>query len=324
MEELVIRAKQHIADGNKYYIMWNLTNDPMEMIKNGFLPEMNETGNDEVYGTVYIPQTSANKLMLRMICLGYTNDEIQFLFPESDGLNLREVKRWIYCNMEYYKRKSEKTGESLPFFLWDRSMLYSSDHPKTTMKMFETVGSIRMTHDELNREINVIPVVRYAKDINKGLFYDITGDNHGTFYYCEPESKTYLRYNRLLRFKNKQEAVKYLFPLVNREIDLNNQYFTEHVTKMYQYPEEINDHYEGKFPDAYIASLPHRLHYVGRMFNPFSAEDKYDQEICKIARQLGYDLVIFEQMAGMFETVTEVLDVRDRTTSFDNLIYLTD
>ena len=57
-----------------------------------------------------------------------------------------------------------------------------------------------------------IPITKYAAGMNRGLYYttNIHPELCGTFYYYEPESKTYLAYNTSRTFVNKTDALDQL------------------------------------------------------------------------------------------------------------------
>lgn len=73
--------------------------------------------------------------------------------------------------------------------------------------------------------------------------------------------------------------------------------------------------------------LAHQLapikRYMGQFIGLYASEDDLDQDICKLASQAGYDVIILTHMVGSHKVVSEVLDVRDRAVSFDNLIFRT-
>lgn len=56
----------------------------------------------------------------------------------------------------------------------------------------------------------------------------------------------------------------------------------------------------------------------------YALEDNFDQPICTLAKAKvkGYDIVIFTDMVGSHQILTEILDVRDRGDSFRQLAYL--
>ncbi len=53
----------------------------------------------------------------------------------------------------------------------------------------------------------------------------------------------------------------------------------------------------------------------------YAIEDSLDTEICKAAAVKGIDIVIFTHMTGSYQVVSELVDTRERLSSFEHLIY---
>lgn len=62
--------------------------------------------------------------------------------------------------------------------------------------------------------------------------------------------------------------------------------------------------------------------YMKSLF--YAMEDELDQVLAQALIFLGYDVVIFGRMAGMYRVVTEVMDVRSRDESLKNLCWRVD
>src|SRR5262249_1295905 len=60
--------------------------------------------------------------------------------------------------------------------------------------------------------------------------------------------------------------------------------------------------------------------YIGFNSGLYGRDDDFDQPVCHAASQ-QFDLVIFMREVGRFQIVTEVLDVRNRETCWESLIY---
>jgi hypothetical protein len=59
--------------------------------------------------------------------------------------------------------------------------------------------------------------------------------------------------------------------------------------------------------------------YMKEIF--YAAEDELDQFLAQALILIGYDVVVFGRMCGMFRVVSEVFDVRTREASFDQLCW---
>ena len=54
----------------------------------------------------------------------------------------------------------------------------------------------------------------------------------------------------------------------------------------------------------------------------YASEDYLDQEICKMGRERGLDIIVLTHMIGMYQVVTEILDCRNRDISFQRLLFV--
>jgi hypothetical protein len=80
--------------------------------------------------------------------------------------------------------------------------------------------------------------------------------------------------------------------------------------------------YNRSFTEEEIARLPQRKRYMGQLLGFYASEDSFDRDLCLLGKELGYDIIVFTHMPGSHQIVTELVDVRDRTTSFDSLVYI--
>lgn len=62
--------------------------------------------------------------------------------------------------------------------------------------------------------------------------------------------------------------------------------------------------------------------YAPSHLDMYAAEDAFDQDICKAAREQGIDVIHLTNMIGSHQIVHEILDTRDRVNSFKSLVFL--
>ena len=152
-------------------------------------------------------------------------DTLLFSFIHKDDmsyyedLNIRDCI-WQYASLEYYKSRALTTCETFPLLNYPK-LIYSSNRPKTDMHLFRSETSKSISKNDLvpnedgytftikidDEKWNAIPVTRYAKSVDLGLYYvDKKSKFCGTFYYYEPESNTYLAYHTNRQYFNKYVA----------------------------------------------------------------------------------------------------------------------
>jgi len=210
-----------------------------------------------------------------------------------------------------------------------------------------------------NEKYNCLPVSRYASGMSKGLYYnEDDGDSEtneycGTFYYYEPDSNVYLIFNNYRIYKNKFDAINGLYnEYINSNVKsskytknklqkyINISYLTQNifnddiikfVEKYYTSeidlpedliltPEEIYEIIPTKLRKEILNEVSVKR-YAGVILGLYALEDSYDQIICDLANELDIDVLVLTSMAGSHQIVEEILDVRDRMTSFSCLIY---
>ena len=183
-----------------------------------------------------------------------------------------------------------------------------------------------------------LPVIRYG-DIYYGADKNAMGefsafktletlgldDFCGTFYYYEPYSPFYLNLGKTLVTGSKYEAVKHLLLIFG--ISMSDIKYTE--KNIYSEKAIIEDYkkYFGEKWDnvLYISNdqnneidfMIKNSIYVGGDFD--AKMDGYDQTICMMARNAGYDTVLLQKEPGGQRINTEILDVRSRTISYDSI-----
>ncbi len=158
----------------------------------------------------------------------------------------------------------------------------------------------------------------------------------GTFYYYEPESTTLLAYKTSIQFKNKYEAVENLdstnqyddllsdidlytnFELIKNNLLPDNLIITPQ--KAYDIQMKLNSRKEIINP-VDVSNIPR---YAGLYFGLYAIEDNLDQPLCLLGEKHGYDIIILTHMVGQYKIVREILDTRNRSESFDKLIYIID
>lgn len=278
-------------------------------------------------------------------------ESLEFWFEEiGDIENLiggRSRMHYYYANIKGWMNFAAKTSISFPLLMYAKDQVYSSRRAKTDMLMFRQATSGLYNRISDNQGIvklvigdsfsmNGLPVTRYASGMSKGLYYDDDINKSsfcGTFYYVEPESTTYLTFSTYAIYRNKHEAIA---DLVSKS-DVAD--FTDPIVdRYYNAPERFPDLSLMMTPSEYSKiifretieefdkpyyweKVPTRQHYVGRHLNLYAVEDEYDQDLCKVAREAELDVVILTHMVGAFQLVTEVLDTRERLTSFSNLTF---
>jgi hypothetical protein len=318
--------------------------DPKAMLEFGFWPTSFEIKDLEF--TSWLNDIDINTILF------WSNNESKYrnLFNR-----FKKELRWKYVPLDIWKRNAIKYANSIPLKLYSPDLMYNtSKRPINDMEMFRNPTSNRVNINDIkNNKINidnelwnVIPVTRYAAGMKKGLYYknNLMEEFCGTFYYYEPESTTYLAYKTFLRAFNKTAAMNILFlndsyinkikgRIVQNFYIKSYPYIMKHVNGIYPKnllltPNEAVSLYidENKDANQIINEanlLPQNKYYAGHYLDLYAAEDALDQILCTTASELGYDIIILENMVGSHQVVTEILDTRKRAESFKSLIYIT-
>lgn len=252
--DLAEEVRKDMLEKNLNKIVVTLTGDYDydELIKAGFLPlfsqdaEYNEVLFED-FGLGIVSFIKMQELIFEATYIyNYSPDEMLFYFNNK---TLKYTK-WMYQTIQNMITHGEETCDSLPLIMYAKDKVYTiSKRPRTNMLMFRTPGSVTIHKDEIKdgyyKEWKVIPVTRYAKGMSKGLFYSEEESSFcGTFYYYEPESSTYLTYNRMLTARNKTDAARLLAKGLG--ISLGGFY------KKYG-PEIINSAYDIDIQDTYLS-----------------------------------------------------------------------
>jgi hypothetical protein len=185
-----------------------------------------------------------------------------------------------------------------------------------------------------------LPVTRYGKSAQHGTYYGEDDfaqsprtDFCGTYYYWEPESDVFLNLGKNLFFPNKIMALyhfdpknpllgeilrKYLLFIwaedyIDHSLEKNNTENTKALLRLFNGTLDPMFLFDDLYRDP-------KGHYMGSIFH--AKEDVLDQALCQSAKKAGYDTIILSQMPGGSRVVSEVLDVRSRTDSLENLYWV--
>ena len=270
--------------------------------------------------------------------------------PKTDMSLYKQIKSKTYNSLPFGKHKQSNPKGSL-----DQATTETETSPEGLLALTDDIIKISNYIYEY-KNLNCTPVTRYSAGMSKGLYYHDNDykEYHGTFYYYEPESDVYLCFNKYLIYTNKYEALIDLRKRSNinipvefedlNELDLNleshkqiynfiNDYFKNTYkcsSDMLCLPEDLKltpSEYYSIFPDKYsnniniISDIPSTKTYCGTFTYLYSRDDVFDQEIYILAKNLDIDVIILTKEIGKYQIVTEVLDIRDRISSFEQLIY---
>lgn len=306
--------------------IYNPTADYSTMINKGFIP-------CPLVKNLY-------KSVVEYYLQGMNEEEITFWTNVKKPYKfLSKNVFWSLVTMAFLNESALK-GDSYPILFFNVNMLYSSMRPRNDMSMFQTPNSnyyntigrtewpvVRRTtgpSEGRPAEGDKIPVVRYSTGMSRGLFYGERPDDVcGYFYYYEPESTTFLKYNTVISAFNKTEAI---YQLVTELDERDGDIFEKIMEFMKKRKVEkyFSMHSEGKLPKNLLMTAEEyswlkmekippassRKVYTGVKLGLYADEDDLDQKLCSLARYLGYDIVILTNMIGSHQVVTEVLDTR--------------
>jgi hypothetical protein len=94
-------------------------------------------------------------------------------------------------------------------------------------------------------------------------------------------------------------------------ISLYEKYYQETVDR-------LKASFRGKNFSDEILQVPI---YSGMILGLYAQEDNFDQPLCILGKEIGYDIIILTRMVGAKQIVIEVLDTRSREESLQNLIF---
>lgn len=224
------------------------------------------------------------------------------------------------------------------------------EYPRYTQTR-RPVTKMPFTGNHCVKDAKYLPVVRY-EELYFGQHMSIKEEVCGTFYFYEPDSENYLNLGRVLIAANKVDAAIKLQININSSIQLFLEYkFTlKEWSKMldkFDLPEaqEIQDYLttliskESDIDLNTLSILDLYLPQPGNLVNKVNAVyeiikrdkkeymgyklvshfDYLDQKICKAAQKEGYDTILLQREPGEQRANTEILDVRTRKQSYDNI-----
>lgn len=291
----------------------------------------------------------ATKLM-RFYKEGRSEDDLRFWTGLPTYARLNDVGIWCMFKLEFLEWYRMRAN-SYPFLFTYPGELYKSYRPKTNMNLFRLPNS--RSYKKIKEVENFLPVVRYAKSMSGSMFFD--DDERptsicGRFYYYEPESETLLlhrkdavlhAFNKVDMYHKIYERVKALDkklaawlkkeyeiiikPPAHRQVELHRQgllrkdlqYTTAEAYVFFdlEYADKSGD----IPPGVWNNNDKGDKFYLGDALGMYAAEDDLDQPLCVAGKLLGYDLLVFENMIGSHQVVSEVLDTRE--DSFQHLIF---
>lgn len=274
---------------------------------------------------------SRTEFIILMIYDGASNDDIYY-FTGIEYIKEFFKKFGLIEVTDSVIEKEVKMGNWYYLLLTNQDLLYKKSHrPITNMKMFSD------NYYDCTCEISglKLPVARYASSVDSGKYNTERPDCMcGYFYYLENESTTFLSYKKPFKSFNKVTAAYELRKMIPKDekrlrYDLNEgiarvdrkgtlQFQLMHAEGIL--PRDLRFTPEEAFDllgvDGYIENYSSSFRaYLGG--EHIGAEEFLDQPICKAAKFLGYDIVIFEALVGETQVDCEILDTRD--DSFRNL-----
>lgn len=322
-------------DGNDIVTIY-LEDPDVDMLKDILIPcplIKNVKGSSLPYSKFY-------ELYLK----GYSDEEL-FYWTGKRLEYVKKMKFWSLVSKDYINQCAKKCN-SYPMLSTYPELLYSSMRPRTDMSMFQT--PLSNFYDDMDGSSNYINVTRYSSGMSSGLYNTTNRPSNvcGYFYYYEPESTTFLKYNKSLTAFNKTQAAKMLIENYDN-ISLNhfsdddkllnkllydkltmllrrvNKHLTNHIDNIIPDDLEMTAKEYHEYSGINVFGSPQNLGdrkvYIGGMIGLYALEDKFDQPLCRMASLLGYDIVILTNMVGSHQVVKEILDTR--SNSFNYLYY---
>lgn len=276
---------------------------------------------------------------------------------------LTEATPWELYTLEGALSQNSSSPDSLKLLVLDWKRIYKdSRRAVTDMTIFRTAQSKVVKENPWERDKrHFFPAVRYAYSLETGMYYvneqQKPEDPCGTFYYLEPDAKTFLYFENPLVVTNKMRADWLLSstdPRKTEGFDTDPEYVNSRKLEKYAnsslfftaeeyYEKKIYEDAVDAFDQGKIKYLGHqkiakidqprpsvlpnniqkdRAFYCGRVLGLYSVEDILDLDICRMARKKGYDGIILTRMVGSRRVVGEILDTRPREQSMQNLYFL--
>lgn len=260
------------------------------------------------------------------IRLLFTHDRINRLIPLISDYELLDL---ITTSLGYTKFSSNRIRESIKQFHCD----FNKCRGHRILNDDILVSDRYMSDKAYILESNIdIPATRYEYK-GSGIYNINTREidirNYcGTFYYYEPESIYSLKSSKTLFAVNKMYAYNYLMTnTTNIMISNLNTYVYNFDMLSIKYDAHVNISFNDYMRLTVNNRIYHSLLDMTRDDYDFStskrhlyaSEDDFDQPLCKIAKSLDLDAIVLMRMQGKKRIVSEVLDVRDRLESYNNI-----
>jgi hypothetical protein len=196
-----------------------------------------------------------------------------------------------------------------------------------------------------------IPIVRYQEGMRGLYHWDVNEKSRfcGTFFYFEPDSDSHLLTANLVVAKNKFHACKLIGISAGELYDLYigarimttpqseavmKLIFIEFLdedwifTGKLRTPGDNNQRmrlrefirilYNGEL-EPVDRAVGWKFDFETHYKELYAFEDELDQVLCNGAKKAGIDTVLLTRMTGNLRLVSEVLDVRERQTIFENM-----
>ena len=270
--------------------------------------------------------------------LGLSDTFIDTLFYKSGRPRTDMSKYYTLLNL------APKFLPKTPFFIADGvtsdDVLIDGQHPilpfpYTNIKHRDDVYYVsNMINNNIYPDC-IIPVIRYQVGMHGYLTVQKGGTEYcGTFYYFEPDSEYKLYSPFTLVAINKITACLVLGMDINFIVDIlieskGNWVVGEDPDPIVDgYPNHMGFTVAGKTKwdqwynlvlGFYNGTINPMIHY----HHMYALEDNLDQRLCIEAKNAGISCVLLQYMTGETRVVTEVLDTRSRTDSFNNLYFPT-
>jgi hypothetical protein len=301
----------------------------LEMMWNGFLAitDHQEHVADSIYFRRYNEET-----------LDIWEDDVY------DGVV--RASTWQTAPLSYFLQRTVSDPDSTSLILMGQyeHVFKGSRRARTDMSLFRSVNSVIIQQPTEN----MVPVTRYATKVATGLFFGEAARTEfcGTFYYLEPESKAFLKFNRPLYAVDKLDARRKLGERLRYDVtDLSGIVLQQiarnpsitlnfNLYELRDFVRFIENEYDTNISalseniarivnaDIHEDIQADRSYYCGDILTVYAVQDEHDQPLCEAARNAGYDVVILQRMVGGRQLVTEILDTRSREESIRNLCFL--
>lgn len=181
----------------------------------------------------------------------------------------------------------------------------------------------------------IIPVIRYQTGMHGYLTTPQKGSYCGTFYYYEPDSPYLLYSETTLVTTNKITAclelglsVEWIANRLEDNSKHNIVLYYDEDGEEYEIeytPKNVGFNVSGSKSEQWIELInQYKNNNINSLIHYqylYALEDTFDQIICVLAHNRNINTILLKNMTGETRVVSEVLDVRSRVESYNN-IYL--